>query len=90
MTTSQECRICWLNTITLKTKSSIEKLFRVNKKSPYGTEVDIQMHHRSKRGFWDGLEFKLSTPSVDWQKKVGTQALGASFGVMEICYWTQF
>jgi hypothetical protein len=35
---------------------------------PYGTEVDIQMHHRSKRGFWDGLEFKLSTPSVDWQK----------------------
>ena len=50
--------------------------------NPYGTEVDIQMHHRSKRGFWDGLEFKLSTPSVDWQKKVGTQALGASFGVI--------
>jgi hypothetical protein len=28
------------------------------------------------------LEFKLSTPSVDWQKKVGAQALGASFGVI--------
>jgi len=33
MTTSQEGRICWLNTITLKTKSSIERAFRVNKKS---------------------------------------------------------
>jgi hypothetical protein len=52
---------------------------------PYGTEVDFQVqkqHHRSKRGFWDGLEFKLSTPSVDWQKKLGTKALGASFGVI--------
>ena len=50
--------------------------------NPYGTEVDIQVHHRSKRGFWEGLEFQLSTPSVDWRKKVGTTALGASFGVI--------
>jgi hypothetical protein len=33
MTTSQEGKISWLNTITLKTKSSIERAFRVNKKS---------------------------------------------------------
>jgi hypothetical protein len=53
---------------------------------PYGTEVDIQMHHRSKRGFWEGLEFQLSTPSVDWRKKVGTKALGAGLSRQVLLY----
>lgn len=44
--------------------------------------IELQGHQRHKRGFWDGLEFKLSTPSVDWQKKVGTKELGASFGIV--------
>jgi hypothetical protein len=48
----------------------------------YAKIIEFQMHHRSKRGFWEGLEFQLSTPSVDWRKKVGTKALGASFGVI--------
>ena len=51
--------------------------------NPYLSDISIvEGHHRYKRGFWDGIEFKLSTPSVDWQKKTGTRALGASFGVI--------
>ena len=50
---------------------------------PYNSDISIvHGHHRYKRGFWEGIEFKLSVPSVDWQKKVGTKALGASFGVI--------
>ncbi|CAC5409209.1 unnamed protein product [Mytilus coruscus] len=38
---------------------------------PYASDIiELQGHQRHKRGFWDGLEFKLSTPSVDWQKKL--------------------
>ncbi|VDI41391.1 Hypothetical predicted protein [Mytilus galloprovincialis] len=50
---------------------------------PYLSDiVEIQGHNRYRRGFWEGLEFRLAAPSVDWQMKVGTTALGASFGVV--------
>ncbi|VDI70196.1 Hypothetical predicted protein [Mytilus galloprovincialis] len=49
---------------------------------PYASDMDVQAHHRSRRGFWEGLKFKLAAPAVNWQKRIGNAALGASFGVI--------
>ncbi|KAK3101652.1 hypothetical protein FSP39_005219 [Pinctada imbricata] len=46
--------------------------------------VNLELHHRSKRGFWDGVEFRLEAPSVDWRKILGSEDIGASFGVIMI------
>lgn len=38
---------------------------------------------RHKRGIPNPkLDFKLEAPSVDWQKRVGSDAIGGSFGVL--------
>ena len=31
---------------------------------------------------WKGFQFRLETPSVDWQKHLGGSNLGASIGVI--------
>lgn len=53
---------------------------------PYDAGIDVldlsQGHHRSRRSIWDGWQFKLEAPSVDWQKLVGSKSIGASFGVI--------
>ena len=37
----------------------------------------------SKRGIFDlELKFKLEAPGVDWQKKIGSESIGASFGII--------
>ena len=38
---------------------------------------------RHKRGIFDQkLDYKLAAPDVDWQKRVGSSNIGASFGVL--------
>lgn len=37
-------------------------------------------HNREKRGFFEGLQFRLEAPSVDWRKVLGSTSLGGSFG----------
>ena len=53
---------------------------------PYDAGIDVldlnQEHHISQRSIWDGLKFRLEAPSVDWQKRVGSRSIGASFGVV--------
>lgn len=53
---------------------------------PYDAGIDVldlnQGHHRSQRSIWDGLHFRLEAPSVDWQKRVGSKSIGASFGIV--------
>ncbi|KAL3873935.1 hypothetical protein ACJMK2_037012, partial [Sinanodonta woodiana] len=53
---------------------------------PYESGViDIQSHPMSKRGILDeGLKFRLEAPSVDWQKRIGTSDIGASFGLIMV------
>ncbi|KAK3589057.1 hypothetical protein CHS0354_008707 [Potamilus streckersoni] len=47
--------------------------------------VDIQNHPISERGILDeGLKFRLEAPSVDWQKRLGTNDIGASFGLIMV------
>lgn len=41
----------------------------------------VENHHRSRRGLFDSLELLLKTPSVDWQKQLGSKQIGASFGL---------
>ena len=37
----------------------------------------------SKRGILSfEFKFKLEAPGVDWQKKIGSSAIGASFGII--------
>ena len=36
---------------------------------------------RVRRGFWDGIELKLATPSVNWNKMIGSPKIGAEFGL---------
>ncbi|KAK3102203.1 hypothetical protein FSP39_009587 [Pinctada imbricata] len=52
---------------------------------PYDSGItDLVPKHRSKRGIWDGIEFRLEAPSVDWRKMLGSEKVGASFGVIMI------
>ena len=53
------------------------------------TSLSSVEHGRVRRGVmdlvarvWKGFHFDLKTPSVDWQKKIGGSALGASFGLV--------
>ena len=41
----------------------------------------VPQHHRSKRGFFEGIEFQLKSPSKDWHKILGGEECGASFGL---------
>ena len=46
----------------------------------YNLETD-RRHHRSRRGFFDGVKFKLAAPAMDWDMKIGPSECGASFGL---------
>ena len=50
------------------------------------TTVEHQRMRRSLKDvlgrIWKGFEFKLATPSMDWQKQIGGSSLGASFGLI--------
>ena len=50
--------------------------------------TSLEQRDRSKRGidvsvggFFEGLNFKLSSPSYDWKKETGGQECGATFGL---------
>ena len=50
---------------------------------PYSTDlVDLSPHSRKRRGFWEGIEFDLASPAVDWQMMLGSKKIGASFGII--------
>ncbi|XP_062579219.1 uncharacterized protein LOC134241150, partial [Saccostrea cucullata] len=55
---------------------------------PYDSGVDVvdltADHQRSRRNVWEGHYFRLEAPGVDWRKTLGTQDIGASFGVIMI------
>ncbi|CAC5401161.1 unnamed protein product [Mytilus coruscus] len=38
------------------------------------------MHNIEKRSFFDGLQFRLEAPSVDWRRVLGSTDIGGSFG----------
>ncbi|XP_067658326.1 uncharacterized protein [Haliotis asinina] len=47
---------------------------------------DFNMHHRDKRSVEDFInkkwEYNLKSPSVDWQKMIGSTKIGAAFGLI--------
>ncbi|XP_022102001.1 uncharacterized protein LOC110985344 [Acanthaster planci] len=46
------------------------------------TEVaSVPSRHRVRRGFFDGIELKLASPSKDWKKLIGKTQTGAEFGL---------
>ncbi|XP_046574117.1 uncharacterized protein LOC124282192 [Haliotis rubra] len=47
----------------------------------YVGKRDIEVHHRSKRGFGN-LQIKVASPIVDWKKMLGSTTIGASFGLI--------
>ena len=57
------------------------------------TGTSVPSRHRVKRGFWEGIEFNLASPSVYWKKNIGSPStVGAEFGLtirneldMKIC-----
>ena len=52
---------------------------------PYDSGItDVGVHHRSKRSVWEGFYFNLEAPSVDWRKLLGSEKVGASFGVIMV------
>lgn len=49
---------------------------------PYASDMHfVALNQRSKRGFFEGLKFRLQAPEVDWRKLIGSEAVGASFGI---------
>ncbi|XP_076086954.1 uncharacterized protein LOC143057528 [Mytilus galloprovincialis] len=44
------------------------------------SEQNLVPHSIEKRGFFEGYDFTLEVPSIDWRKLLGTSRLGASFG----------
>jgi hypothetical protein len=42
----------------------------------------VGIEHRTKRGFFEGLHFRLQAPGIDWRKMLGTEDIGASFGII--------
>ncbi|XP_021353372.1 uncharacterized protein LOC110450253 [Mizuhopecten yessoensis] len=53
---------------------------------PYSAGIyDVQPHNRRRRGGNEPfLEFNLQAPSVDFRKLLGSESLGASFGVIMV------
>ena len=50
---------------------------------PYASDMHVVgLNHRTKRGFFDGLRFRLQAPGVDWRKMLGSESIGASFGII--------
>ncbi|XP_038062441.1 uncharacterized protein LOC119732930 [Patiria miniata] len=45
------------------------------------TAVSVPSRHRVRRGFWEGFEFKLASPSIHWKKLMGSSKTGAEFGL---------
>ncbi|XP_071145135.1 uncharacterized protein [Mytilus edulis] len=45
------------------------------------SEQNLEPHSIEKRGFFEGLEFQLEAPSVDWRRELGTSNIGGSFGL---------
>ncbi|CAG2190932.1 unnamed protein product [Mytilus edulis] len=41
------------------------------------SEQNLEPHSIEKRGFFEGLEFQLEAPSVDWRRELGTTNIGA-------------
>ncbi|XP_033637723.1 uncharacterized protein LOC117298529 [Asterias rubens] len=36
---------------------------------------------RVRRGFWEGIEFHLASPAIQWEKLIGSSKTGAQFGL---------
>ena len=50
---------------------------------PYESGIqELSPHHRSKRGIFKDINFRLQAPSVDWRKLLGSESVGAAFGVI--------
>ncbi|XP_076116682.1 uncharacterized protein LOC143084161 [Mytilus galloprovincialis] len=50
---------------------------------PYASDMHfVAVNQRAKRGFFDGLHFRLQAPGVDWRKLLGSEDVGASFGII--------
>lgn len=54
---------------------------------PYSSDIKlIGLHPRMKRGLFDdfmqGFQFKLKLPGVIWKKDLGSEDVGASFGII--------
>ncbi|XP_022103294.1 uncharacterized protein LOC110986022 [Acanthaster planci] len=46
------------------------------------TGLSVPSRRRLRRGFWEGIEFKLASPSVNWKKTIGSRStVGAEFGL---------
>lgn len=58
---------------------------------PYSSDLHlVGVHNRQKRGIGSadcrlkglGFDCRLEAPGVDWRKVLGTESVGASFGVI--------
>ncbi|XP_078660674.1 uncharacterized protein LOC144905141 [Branchiostoma floridae x Branchiostoma belcheri] len=45
------------------------------------TGLNKRHHSRLKRGIFDGIKFQLKLPGYEWNKQVGSEKIGASFGL---------
>ncbi|CAG2211662.1 unnamed protein product [Mytilus edulis] len=65
-------------------KSVYNRYSRIRNPAMNTTSVSVEQtlgpHRRQKRSFFEGLQFKLQAPSVDWRKVLGSSNLGGSFG----------
>ncbi|XP_052083601.1 uncharacterized protein LOC127720901 [Mytilus californianus] len=65
-------------------KSEYNRYSRIQNPATNTSTVSVEQklgpHRREKRSFFEGLQFKLQAPSVDWRKVLGSSNLGGSFG----------
>ncbi|XP_066264364.1 uncharacterized protein [Branchiostoma lanceolatum] len=45
------------------------------------TGLNERDHSRLKRGIFDGFKFKLQLPGIEWKKQIGSDKIGANFGL---------
>lgn len=50
---------------------------------PYVSGIEeYKPHARRKRDLFDGISFRLEAPSVDWRMLLGSESVGAAFGLI--------